>query len=42
MHIIQVLYDQRMVQLIKILANVNTGSQYSMRLPQVQCGINKM
>ena len=23
-------------------ANVNPGSQYSMRLPQVQCGINKM
>ena len=42
MHIIQVLYDQRVVHPVEGLAEVYTGSQDSMGLPEVQCGMNKV
>ena len=42
MHIIQVLYDQRVVHPVEGLAEVYTGSQDSMGLPEVQWGMNKV
>ena len=42
LHIMQVLFDQRVVHPVEGLAEVYKGSQDSMELHEVQCGRNKV
>ena len=42
MHIIQILYDKRVVNSVEGLAEINACSKNSMRLPEVKSGVDKV
>ena len=42
MHVKQILYDERVVNSVEGLAEINAWSKNSMRLPEVKSGVDKV
>ena len=41
-HVVQVLYDETVVNTVECLAKINASSKHSMRLSLIPCGVDKV